>query len=429
MTNPSDWQRIPLAEVCELVEKLDPRKTPGMEFAYIDISSIDRQSKTITSPQRLRGENAPTRARQVVRTGDVLMSTVRPNLRTIGKVPGHLDGQIASTGFCVLRPSDRLLPGFLFQAVLDEDFQGRILAKARGVSYPAVRDPDILEEEIRLPRLDEQREIVARLETCSTAISSAERSLLSATSALQELELASLQAAFSGGIDSLDAEQVTLGELCDRVSGGVQTGPFGTQLHKSDYSDEGTPVVMPKDIEKGEIREASAARVDDVYVERLSRHKLVPGDIVQSRRGNLSKRAVVHDREAGWLCGTGCFVIRLGDIALAEFVAEHLNEPTTAAHLEEEAQGVTMPNLNRSILRAVRLRLPDEQGRAGVLDRLDLAKARSVRLAEDLDAPRQMAGELRRAILRDALGNRCDVAASSVALVAGGNLDQSPSAV
>ncbi len=84
----------------------DPRKKPDKSFMYVDIASIDRSLKVITSKSEILGADAPSRARKEIREGDILVSTVRPNLNTVAMVPTELDGQIASTGFCVLRPKD-----------------------------------------------------------------------------------------------------------------------------------------------------------------------------------------------------------------------------------------------------------------------------------------------------------------------------------
>src|ERR1700742_353191 len=102
---------------------------------------------------------------------------------------------------------------------------------------------------------------------------------------------------------------VTLGELCDEDKGDIRTGPFGSQLHESDYCEIGTPVVMPKDIATGRVDEATIARVSLDHVERLSHHRLAKGDIVYGRRGDIGRKALVSEREAGWLCGTGCLRI------------------------------------------------------------------------------------------------------------------------
>ena len=83
-------------------------------------------------------------------------------------------------------------------------------------------------------------------------------------------------------------EKVRLGEIVDCI----QTGPFGSQLHQSDYSEEGIPVVMPKDLINGKISEISIVRVEENHVDRLSRHKIQCGDILYSRRGEIGRAHV-----------------------------------------------------------------------------------------------------------------------------------------
>ena len=104
--------------------------------------------------------------------------------------------------------------------------------------------------------------------------------------------------------------ETTLGEVCDEVNGIIQTGPFGSQLHQSDYSEVGIPVVMPKDIIEGRIASDTVARVSTEHVERLSRHKLRSGDIVYGRRGDIGRQAFIRPEQAGWMCGTGCLRLR-----------------------------------------------------------------------------------------------------------------------
>lgn len=88
---------------------------------------------------------------------------------------------------------------------------------------------------------------------------------------------------------------VKLGDVC--IDGGIQTGPFGSQLHQSDYSDEGTPVVMPVDLADGGISTERIARVSDDHVQRLSRHMLEPGDVVYARRGDVGRCSRVTESE------------------------------------------------------------------------------------------------------------------------------------
>ena len=141
------------------------RDAPDDEIAYIDLSAIDNATKSVNGFQSLAGRDAPSRARQLVRTGDILVSTVRPNLNGVAKVPNELDGATASTGFCVLRPHPgKVDSSFLFHWVQSSSFVEDMVRKATGASYPAVSDKIIFQSAIPLPSLDEQKRIAAILD-------------------------------------------------------------------------------------------------------------------------------------------------------------------------------------------------------------------------------------------------------------------------
>ncbi|MGV0838487.1 restriction endonuclease subunit S [Mycolicibacterium thermoresistibile] len=183
----------------------------------------------------------------------------------------------------------------------------------------------------------------------------------------------------------------TLGDLEKESNGVIQTGPFGSQLHKSDYTPSGTPVVMPTNIRDLRVDTANIARVSADHVERLARHKLRAGDIVYSRRGDVEKCALIRPDEAGWLCGTGCLLVRVGGEQVdPRFLSYSLSQPDTRAWISGRAVGATMPNLNTDILREVPVLLPtiDEQrGIAATLGALDDkidSNRRTIALMEEL---------------------------------------------
>src|SRR5437667_6874396 len=111
-------------------------------------------------------------------------------------------------------------------------------------------------------------------------------------------------------------QERTLDEIIDEEGGTIQTGPFGSQLHQTDYQEEGIPVVMPQDIIDGRVDLNSVAKVSEEIANRLARHKLRVGAIVMPRRGEINKRAFVTEVEQGYLCGTGCIKIELEGKAL-----------------------------------------------------------------------------------------------------------------
>jgi type I restriction enzyme, S subunit len=143
----------------------------------------------------------------------------------------------------------------------------------------------------------------------------------------------------------------TLGEIIARDGGLIQTGPFGSQLHESEYESEGIPVVMPKDITDGSISTESVARVSETTARRLSRHALKTRSIVLPRRGEVTKRAFIGPEQEGWLCGTGCLKIELGShLLLPEFLYYYMEQDTVVQWLEKNAVGTTMLNLSMSIV-------------------------------------------------------------------------------
>jgi type I restriction enzyme S subunit len=160
---PEGWEWESIGEVTEPIVKHNPRDTPEVEFDYIDISSIEAYK--IVWPKRITGRDAPSRARQLVREGDTVLSTVRTYLKNTALVPPALDGATASTGFSVLRPqAGRIASRFLFYRVVENEFVEKLTAKQTGTSYPAVRDSDIRGMRILIPPLPVQGRIVDVIE-------------------------------------------------------------------------------------------------------------------------------------------------------------------------------------------------------------------------------------------------------------------------
>ena len=140
---PKGWAECSIGQVTLPVSKIDPKGEPDREIDYIDIASIDNTRQVIGQVKRYQLKDAPSRARQIVRSGDVLFATVRPYLRNIASVPNDYDQQIASTGFSVLRPAEDICPGFLFYKAISRDFVNALTGAQYGVSYPAVKDEQV----------------------------------------------------------------------------------------------------------------------------------------------------------------------------------------------------------------------------------------------------------------------------------------------
>ncbi|MBP0000082.1 MAG: restriction endonuclease subunit S [Cyanobacteria bacterium SID2] len=148
------------------VNTWNPKKIKDIfEFKYIDIASVDRDSKEITDSQSILTSDAPSRARQLIQDGDVLVSTVRPNLNAVAYVTSQDEGATASTGFTVLRADKKNLdPRYLYYWVRTPYFVDDMTRKSTGANYPAVSDSIIKNSKIPLPPIAEQKRIAEILD-------------------------------------------------------------------------------------------------------------------------------------------------------------------------------------------------------------------------------------------------------------------------
>lgn len=166
-------------------------------------------------------------------------------------------------------------------------------------------------------------------------------------------------------------KECKLGEVAS-----IQTGPFGSQLHASDYVQVGIPAIMPTNIGRRlEIIRDKIECITDKDASRLSKYLVKEGDIVYSRRGDVEKCAYISLKEENWLCGTGCLRIRFNIKNVdPKFGAYFLSTDEIKGWVSGNAVGTTMPNLNSTILSNLPLilpPLPEQRAIAGVLSSLD----------------------------------------------------------
>ena len=203
--------RVKLGDVCE--KKIDAIKAnyKGM-IDYIDIASVDNQQKIITDTKQMTIENAPSRAKQLVFPGDILVSMVRPNLNAVALVPKISDNVlVASTGYCVLRCLPSVDTKYVFYFCQSSAFVDELVRQATGASYPAVTANIVRDCFIPLPSLDAQRHIAAILDKVTDLIAKRQAQL----DKLDELVKARFVEMFGEpGTDQKGGGMVCLGSLC-----------------------------------------------------------------------------------------------------------------------------------------------------------------------------------------------------------------------
>lgn len=201
-------------------------------------------------------------------------------------------------------------------------------------------------------------------------------------------------------------EVKSLGAALDAAKGYLQTGPFGSQLHAHEYTHVGVPVVMPQDILQGLVSTAIIARIPEARAHDLRRHRVIENDIVFSRRGDLSRAAAIGEREIGWLCGTGCFLLRVPPNNMsASWLAHLYRHRWIQRQIETNAVGSTMPSLNNGVMAQLVVPFPAIDEQRNIANRIDAMDAET----ELLETQRSKQQSLKTALMQDLLTGKVRV--------------------
>jgi len=181
-------------------ESLTDKTDKDFQLRYIDIGNVDSNGK-VSEIVAYKFKDAPSRARRIVKEGDIIVSTVRTYLKAIMHIKGDTENLIVSTGFAVLRPRNNVFSEFLNYAIRANYFIGKVVSESNGVSYPAINSTELITLKIAIPLIDEQKKIVqfidSETEIINTTISKIEKEL----ALTEEYKTALIAEAVTGKID------------------------------------------------------------------------------------------------------------------------------------------------------------------------------------------------------------------------------------
>lgn len=345
----SPIQLIPLSNLLEKGEMWDPGKdSPDDTFSYIDIESIDRENKMIAGASVITGCDAPSRARQLVKAGDVLVSTVRPNLNAVAQVPDELNGATASTGFAVLRADRSQLDArYLFHWVRSPSFVHEMVRRATGASYPAVSDTTIRDSKIPLRSLDEQRRIAAILDKAD-AIRRKRQQVLDIADKLTQSAFLEF---FGDPVTNPKRWRVMgLGQVSKIQSGVAKGRRLGGQQTVS------VPYMRVANVQDGILHLEEVKTIEALHsdVERL---RLLPGDILLTEGGDpdkLGRAAVWQGQIDPCIHQNHIFRVRANrEIVRPDYLGDLISSPRGKRYFCRAAKQTTgIATINRSQLDA-----------------------------------------------------------------------------
>jgi type I restriction enzyme S subunit len=362
---PVDWEVASLSDVATL-----SRKPRGLDLSayetipFIPMNLIPDDGIRIES--YIPKQPSEIKSGTYFERGDVLLAKITPSFEN-GK-QGIADDIPTPFGYATtevypLQPHpDKLDRMFLFHYLKLPSVRAEIAGKMEGTTGRQRVPKRVIETyPLPLPSLPEQRRIARVLSAIQRAIA-AQDDLIAAA---RQVKRSLMERLFRYGPGAKPAptketeigevpahwEVVRLGELVQQGGGSVQTGPFGSLLHASDYVAEGIPVVMPKDLtEQGKILPEDIAQIGVYDYQRLERYHLKTGDLLVARRGEIGRRGLVTEEESGWVCGTGCLRIRPGSLLDSRFLLQVFANARLREWLTVHAIGTTMLNLSARIL-------------------------------------------------------------------------------
>jgi type I restriction enzyme, S subunit len=272
----------------------------------------------------------------------------------------------------------------------------KIVEAGTGATVQGVKLPFIKSLKIPLPTLPEQKRIVGILEKASEAMevakANAEKNLQNA----RELYESCLNEEFANKVDS--SVEKPLGECVKDIV----TGPFGSLLHKSDYEVGGIPIVNPINIDGERIIADERKAVGRTTAKRLSTYILRENDVVIGRRGEIGRCAVVRANQAGWLCGTGCFVIRPSEITNPYYLTHLIRSRVYRGLLEDASGRATMPNISNDDLASLVISLPPIAQQVSMLGRLEVLSAEVEHIESIYQQKLTALDELKKSLLHQA---------------------------
>ena len=274
----------PIGDYVDKCQTWNPKSSGVGSFDYIDLSSVDKNAKSIVSIKRYECSDAPSRARQLVETDDVLVATVRPNLNGVALVNSAHHGMTASTGYCALRPDkDKLDSRFLFHWVKTGVFVQRMVDVAIGANYPAVSDAKVKASKIPLPALAEQKRIAGILDAAD-ALRAKRREALGQLDTL-------LQSTF---LDMFgDPVTNTMGWKVVSVGDEIRFLTSGSRGWAKYYAKGGDTFIRIQNLKDGQLDLGDIAFVNAPESAEAKRTKVEPGDVLLSITADLGRTAVV----------------------------------------------------------------------------------------------------------------------------------------
>ena len=380
------WKYKKLGDISSslLIEKAKKRFSPNDVIRYIDISSIDNINQRLIGTTSFKMLDAPSRAQQKVEYGDILISTVRPNLRNIAIVNDDASNLVASSGFCVLRINDAALRRYIFYYVVSNKFTAYLEKLTNGANYPAVKETDVRKAFIPIPPKSTQLSIVSELDKLNELIRIKKEQLKDYDALAQSI----FYEMFGDPVENEKGWEVrALGDLCSKIGSGAT--PRGGN---ESYKDEGISLIRSLNVYNNEFRRKDLAYIDDEQAAALSNVTLLENDVLLNITGASVARCCIvpSDLLPARVNQHVCIIRPLNDVLVPIFLNKVLTNISYQIRLLALARskGATREALPKSIVDSLLVPLPPlplQQSFAQKIEQIEQQKAAIQKTITDLE--------------------------------------------
>jgi len=386
LTKAEHWERIFLKDVAKVqngyaFSSSSFTKTGGMPL--IRIRDIDRPSTV----DRFDGKYSDD---FIVRKGDILigMDGDFKAAKWIG------ENALLNQRVCRIIPNSKVFDSkFLFVCL--QPYLNAINAETSSVTVKHLSSKTIEEIPLPFPPLHEQQAIVAKIEELLSDLENGKQQLQTAQQQLKVYRQSLLKWAFEGS----NFNNFILKEVTEKI----QIGPFGTQLHKNDYIENGIPLINPMHIQGGSIQADYSYSITEEKKNSLPNYIMKEGDVIMGRRGEMGRCGLVTKKENGWFCGTGSLYFRPDAKKINSlFLYYYLSSQTAKKYLSDNAGGTTMANLNLKIVNNIPIPLSTLKEQNQIVLELESKLTVCDKIAETISQSLQQAETLRQSILKKA---------------------------
>lgn len=403
-----------------------PETTPSeYAFQYIDIGSVDGDGN-VTLGDPIQFDDAPSRARRIVKRNDVLISTVRTYLKAIAPVDFETKDVIASTGFAVCTPIRGILSSYLAYAVRSDDVINEICKESSGISYPAINTTML--SAIEIPYCDEQsqRRIVAYLDEKAAAIDARVAVLEKKLAAYRRLKASVINQAVTRGLDPKVKMKDSGVDWLGKIPAGwearnlTQCCDFfkGLAITKADLTESGTPVISYGQIHSKlnigtHLRPELLRHVPEAIAAADPGSRLKVGDIVfadTSEDVEGCGNCVLIDAEFPVYAGYHAIVARPDESGRSRYLSYLFNAPRWRAQIRAKVAGIKVFSITQRIFKGVSLLLPSVADANAIADYLDAECAKIDKMAELVTREIELYRKLKRSLINEVVTGKRKVA-------------------